>query len=94
MRAAFEHLARYTDLRRVRIVAGLLAPAARILRNAARFRHGGFVLGRPPIRRPFLDIADHFVEAVAIRRKGLYRRGACVTVEGEILVREFERVPL
>ena len=49
-------------LRLARIVAFLLVSAARILRNAARFRRVGLVLWRVPISGPFPDIADHVME--------------------------------
>src|ERR1700732_1573918 len=48
MRAAFDDLARNLDLRLAGVVAPILAPAARILRNAARLRCVGFMLGGPP----------------------------------------------
>src|SRR5579872_1683442 len=88
MRAAFEDLARNFDLGETGIVTVLLAPAARILRNAARFGCVGFVLGRPPIGRPFPDVADHVVDAITVRRKRHYRRGAVEAVLAFVLVRE------
>ena len=44
MRAALDHLARNPDVGLARVVAVLLAPAARILRNAAGLRRVGLVL--------------------------------------------------
>ena len=88
MRAAFKDLARDFDLGQAGVVAVFLASAARIFRNAARLRRVGLVLGRPPIGGPFPDIADHVVDAVAVRRKRHHRRGALVTVLAFIFVRE------
>ena len=70
MRAALDDLAGNFCSRLTRIVAFFLSPAARVLRNAARFWSVSLVLGRGPISGPFPDIADHVVEAVAIWRKG------------------------
>ena len=66
------------------VVAAFLAPAARILRNAASLRRVGFVLWRVPVGGPFPDVADHVVEAVAVRRERSHRRGAfeAVLVDG------------
>src|SRR5262245_52437968 len=69
MRAAFDDLARDLDVGLARIVAALLAPAARILWDAAGLRRVGLVLRGIPVRRPFPDIADHVVKAVSVRRK-------------------------
>src|SRR5690349_4483879 len=76
MRAAFEHLAGNLDLRLARVVALLLPPAAWVFRNAAGFWRISFVFWRVPVACPFPDIADHVVEAIAVRRKGSHRRGA------------------
>src|SRR6478735_11801537 len=73
MRAALEHLARNPDLRITRVVARRLGSAARVFRNAARFRRLGFVSWRVPVGRPFPDIPDHVTEAVAVSRKCGYR---------------------
>src|SRR5258705_11447471 len=92
MRPAFEHLARDSDLRLAGVVARLLRPAAWIFRNAARLRGRvraiGLVPGRPPVGGPFPDIADHVVNAVAVRREGSDRRRALEAVRREILMRE------
>src|SRR5215469_6928207 len=88
MRAAFQHLARDPDVGLARIVARGLKAAARILRNAAGLGRIGFVPVRPPVRGPFPDIADHVVKAVAVWRKGLYRRGPFIAVRTKILDRE------
>ena len=69
VRAALDHLARNPDLRLAGVVALLLAPAARILRDAARPCRVGLVLGGEPVGGPFPDVADHVVEAVAVRRE-------------------------
>src|SRR6266700_120277 len=89
MRAAFQNLAGNSDLRLAEIEAFVLHSAARIFRNAARLRHIGFMSLRVPIGRPFPDIPDHVVNAVAVRREGRDRRGAIETVGAEILLREF-----
>src|SRR5215469_5024098 len=67
MRAAFEDLAWDFDFRQTRIVAVLLTSAARIVRDATRFRRVGLMFGRPPIRGPLPDVADHVVEAETAR---------------------------
>src|SRR6266851_4519927 len=89
MRAALKHLAWNPDLRPTRVVARGLGPAARILRNATRLRRIGFMLLRIPVGRPFPDIPDHVVDAVAVRREGRDRRGALEAVGAQILVWEF-----
>src|SRR5467141_4025139 len=66
VRAAFKHLAWNPDLRLTRIVARGLGSTARIFRNAARLRRIGVMLLRIPIGRPFPDITDHVVQAVAV----------------------------
>src|ERR1700732_1222234 len=88
MRAAFDDLAWDFDLRLAVVVAAILFAAARILRDAARFRRIGFMLGGPPIRGPFPDIADHVVDTVAVRREGHHRRGPIESVLAFIFVRE------
>src|SRR6266849_5955644 len=88
MRAALKHLARNPDVPLTRVVAGSLVPAARILWNAARLRRVGLMLLRIPIGRPFPDIADHVVQAVAVGRKCGDGRGAFEAVGRKILVRE------
>src|SRR5882757_2103127 len=80
MRAALDDLAGDTDVRLAGIVAALLASPARVLGNAARLRRIGLMLRRVPVRRPFPDIADHVVQAVAVGRKRRHRRGALKTV--------------
>src|SRR5712671_6056093 len=86
MRAALEHLAWSPDVRLTRVVARGLWSAARIFRNAARLRRIGVMLLRIPIGRPFPDIADHVVEAVAVGRECGDRRGAFEAVGCKILV--------
>src|SRR6266852_9886691 len=88
MRAALKYLARNPDIRLTRVVARGLGPAARVFRNAARLRRIGFMLLRIPIGRPFPDIADHVVQAVAIGRECGDGRSAFEAVCCEILVRE------
>src|SRR6202171_6358590 len=88
MRTALKHLAWNPDLRLTRIVARGLGSTARIFRNAARLRRIGFMLLRIPISRPFPDITDHVVEAVAVGRKCGDGRSALKAVGCKILVRE------
>src|SRR6266568_1718877 len=89
MRAAFEHLAWYLDVRLTRVVARGLESAARIFRNAARLRCIRFVLLRIPIARPLPDIADHVVNAVAVGRECDDGRGSLEAVRAKILARKF-----
>ena len=88
MRATFENFSWNSDSRLTGIEARRLRPAARIFRDAARFRRIGLVPGGPPVNGPFPDIADHVVDAVAVRRERGYRRSALKTVPAKILVRE------
>ena len=88
MRSALEYLAWNLDVRLTAVVARLLPAAARILRDAARLRRVGLVLRCVPVGRPFPDISNHVVEAVAVRRKGVHWRRALVPVGREILVRK------
>src|SRR5215211_5453319 len=69
MRAALDDLAVDADVRRGRVVAAVLAPAARVLRDAAGFRRVTLVLLRVPVGCPFPDIADHVVDAMTVRRE-------------------------
>src|SRR5690242_17305932 len=82
MRAALQDLARNLDRRLARIVAGVLAPAARVLRDAAGLFGVGLMPRGVPIGGPLPDIADHVVEPVPVGRKGPDRRGALVAVGG------------
>src|SRR5207248_2133614 len=88
MRAALQHLARDPDLRLAGVVARLLTPAARVLRDAAGFRGIGFMSGGPPVGCPLPDIADHVVEPVAAWRERADGRGALIAVGLQVLVRE------
>src|SRR6478735_6882679 len=69
MRAALEHLARNADVRLAGIEASAFRATAWVQRDAAGLRRIAMVLLRPPVGGPFPDIADHVVEAVAVRRK-------------------------
>src|SRR4051812_48515359 len=89
VRAAFENLARNFYLRLAEVVACSLWSAARIFRHAARLRRIGLVPGRPPVRGPFPDVADHVVKPVTVGRKSRYGRGPLVAVLIEVLAREF-----
>src|SRR5215207_10432081 len=88
VRAALDDLARDPDVRRGRVVAAVLAPAARVLRDAAGFRRVAFVLLRVPVGRPFPDIADHVVDAMAVRRERSDRRRALEAVAVRVLPRK------
>src|SRR5215217_2572394 len=70
MGATLDHFARDPDVRCRWIVATLLTPAARVFRNAARLRRISFVSLGIPIARPFPRIANHVMDAKAVRRKG------------------------
>src|SRR5215469_5758219 len=88
VRAAFNDLARNLCRRQAGIVTSLHRAAARIFRNAARLRRVGRVLGGPPVGGPFPHIADHVVDAVAVRRKRHHRRGAVEAILAFIFVRK------
>src|SRR5215470_4882273 len=88
MRAALDGLAGNLCPWRTGVVAVFFAPAARIFRNAARLRRVGCVLGGPPVGGPLPNIADHVVDAVAVRRECRDRRGAVEAVLAFILIRE------
>src|SRR6516225_224230 len=88
MRAAFDDFPGNLGRGQAWIVTSLYRAAARIFRNAARFRRIGRVLRSPPVSGPFPDVADHVVNAVAVWSKRHHRRGAIETVLAEVLVRE------
>src|SRR6476661_7286525 len=69
MRAAFDDLLWNLHVGRSGVVAVVLPPAARVLRNAAGLRRIRLMLWRIPVGRPFPDVADHVVEAIPIRRE-------------------------
>src|ERR1700741_2666081 len=73
MRAALDDLAGDSCARLARIVAVLLAGAARILGNAARLGGVDLMLCRKPIRGPLPYIADHVVDPVTVSRECSYR---------------------
>ena len=88
MRAALQHLARDAHGGLARVVARFQRAAARILRHAAGLGRVGGVPGRIPVGRPFPDIADHVVHAVAVGREGAHRRGAGEAVGHFVVARE------
>ena len=88
MRAAFDDLARYLGRRLAWVVTSFRRAAARVFRDAAWLWRIGLVLGRPPISGPLPDVADHVVNAVAVRRKRRHRRGTIEPVLAAIFVRE------
>src|SRR5215831_9869148 len=85
VRTALQHLAWNFDFRLAGVVARLLATAPRIDRNAAGLVGIGLVPSRVPVGGPFPHIADHVVNAVAVRRECSHRRGSLVSVELHIL---------
>src|SRR6478609_938536 len=88
MRAAFDDLLWNLHIGRSGVVAVVLTPAARVLRNAAGLRRIRPMLWRIPVGRPFPDVADHVVEAIPIRRECGNRRRAFKTVGIGVLARE------
>src|SRR5262245_23809916 len=88
VRAALEHLASDPDLRLAGVVARSLGSATRVFRDAARLWGVRFVPPRPPIGGPFPHIADHVVDAVAVRRKRHHWRRALMAVGREVFMRE------
>src|SRR5271156_4052734 len=89
MRAALDDLAGNFDIGQAGIVAARFGAAARVLRNAAGLRRVGTVLGRVPVSRPFPDITDHIVNAVAVWRERGYGRRSLEAVVVQILSRKF-----
>src|SRR3954470_21401294 len=88
MRAAFQNPARNPDPGLAGSVALVLAAAARVLGNAARLHRVVRMLRRVEVARPFPDVADHVVEAVAVGREGGDGGGALITVETRVLERK------
>src|SRR6266404_8819176 len=88
MGATLQHFAWYAHRGLARIIAALDGPTAWILRYAASLGCVGLVLCRIPVGRPFPDIADHVVNAIAVGREGAHRRGARVAIGPVILQRE------
>ena len=88
VRAALEHLARDAGARLARIVAALGPGAARVRGDAAGLGRVGLVLGRVPVGRPFPDVADHVVDAVAVGRERAHRRRPRPAVGAQVLVRK------
>src|SRR6476620_12214209 len=89
MRAAFDDLLWNLDVGRSGVVAAILAPAARVLRNAAGFWGVGLVPRRVPVGRPLPDVADHVVQPVTVRRERGDRGGALEAVRPGVLARKF-----
>src|SRR5262245_34419002 len=88
MRSAFQHLAGNSDLRLAGVVALRLRSAAWIVRYAAGLRRVGRMAARPEVCRPFPDVTDHVVEAVAIGWEGADTRGPRPPVGLGVLVRK------
>src|SRR5206468_5191003 len=88
MRAALDDLAGNLDVRLAGIVTRCFRAAARVFRDAAGFGRIGLVLLRVPVRGPFPDIADHVVNAVAVRRECRDRRGTLIAIIVPVLPRK------
>src|SRR5690606_8917949 len=88
MRAALDHLSWNPNCRLMFIEASGLWATAWILRDAATLRFLVGVSARPPVRRPFPDIADHVVQAVSVRREDADRRSTLEAVVQKVLVWE------
>src|SRR5215831_15379657 len=88
MRAALQHLAGNPDFGLAGVVARVLTTAARVRRDAAGLLSICLVPGRVPVAGPFPHVADHVVDAVAVRRECGHWRGAIVPVKLAILVRK------
>src|SRR5262249_6968585 len=91
MRAALQNLARNADVRLTWIKARAFRSSAGVLRNTAGLRCLRLVVRGPPVERPFPDVADHVIEAIAVRRKSRHRRRALKSVFAEVLRR---KIPL
>src|SRR6185437_11090196 len=85
MRTALEHLARNPDVGHASVVACVLATATGVHRDTAGLGGIGLMFRRVPIDGPFPHVADHVVDAVAVRRECSHRRRAFVTVMPEVL---------
>src|SRR5262249_53879908 len=83
MRAALNHLARDLALGLARIVAVLRVRAARIDGHAARMLL--LVTRYIKVCGPLPDIADHIVEAIAVRRVCANWRGPLVAILKQVL---------
>lgn len=88
MRAAFYDFAWYFDFRLKRIVTRLLLAAARVVWDTARLLLVGLVSRCVPVGRPLPDVANHVIDAIAVRRKGEHRGSADEAVVAAVLVRE------
>src|SRR5581483_7529515 len=69
VRAALQNLPAESGAGVLEVAARQLTAAARIARNAASALADQLTPVRVPVRCPFPDIADHVVQAIAIRRK-------------------------
>jgi hypothetical protein len=89
MRAALDDLAGNFNIGQAGIVAARFGAAAWVLRNAAGLRRVGTVLCRVPVSRPFPDITDHVVNAIAVWRERGHGRRSLEAVVVQILSRKF-----
>src|SRR5882672_3739002 len=89
VRAAFDDLLWNLDVGGSGVVAAILAPAARVLRDAAGLRRIRFVPRRVPVGRPLPDVADHVVQTVTVRRECGDRRRALEPIGIGVLAGEF-----
>src|SRR5690606_996883 len=76
---ALDHLAGDADVRRVRVVARVAFPAARVRARAAGTDSVALLL--VPIARPLPDVAGHLVEPVAVGRERAHGRGPLEAVQ-------------
>src|SRR6478752_8685725 len=88
MRAALEHPARNLVFRLARIVAEMIGPTTRVLRDAAGLQGISRMFGSVEVAGPFPDVADQIVNPIGIRREGGDRRGPLIAVELRILERK------
>src|SRR5688572_33415899 len=89
MRATLQDLAWNPHVGLTRIVARVLAPSARIERDAARLDRLTGMTRFIPVRRPFPDVADHVVETVAVRVVRTDGRRALIAVARHVAPRKF-----
>src|SRR5688572_24547076 len=89
MRATLQDLAWNPALRLTRIVARVLAPPARIARDAACLDRLIGMTRLIPVRRPFPHVADHVVETVAVRVVRTDGRRAVIAVARHVAPRKF-----
>src|SRR5206468_1329186 len=89
-RSALEDLARDPNARLARVITVLDRRPAGIVGHAAGLLSIRLLVPvAVPIARPFPHVAGHFMQAVAIRRKGLHGSGPLEAVAPQVLPRKF-----